>query len=381
MDGTPTQGRQQRLAVRQRTDETLFRTLAKLTFLVAGLVVLFWFLYQIRQAVLLLIVALILTMVLNAPVTWLERRRVSRGIAILLVLVAVLGVSGLLGWLVVPRLVEEVPTLIQELPQVVEAQVGQLSQALGGVPEIEQQFAQFMQWAERGVGEAWRIAGSVIAAVLFFLFVVAMFLYMVADPRPMLEWYVRSMPPHLRESAVQAFHRSSKMVVGWILANAIMGGLKATGAFIFLTWMEVPGAIVWSLLALFAALVPQLGFYLMSIPPVAVAMTVSPTTAIWTLVFFILLSEFLGKFVAPRVQGEMMELHAAYLLFMVLAMGLVFGALGVIVSGPVAGFLKVFYEEFYLKHQPEDAQIEQHVEHMMSGSVEGARGMKETVGG
>jgi putative permease len=171
------------------------------------------------------------------------------------------------------------------------------------------------------------------------------------------------------------------MVVGWMLANAIMGGIKAVAAFFFLTYMEVPGAIVWSFLALFAALIPRLGFYLMSIPPVVVALTVSPSTALWTLLFFWALSEFLGNFVAPRVQGEIMEMHAAYLLFMTLAFGLAFGLLGVLVAAPAAGFLKVFYEEFYLNQQPDDPQLDEHVEQMMEGSVEGVRSMKESVGG
>jgi putative permease len=381
MDGTTTGSPSERRTLRQRSDDTLFHTLVKALLLAAGLVVFIWFLYEIRRAVMLFLLALILMMVLNAPVTWLERKRLSRGIATLLVFVGLLILSGLLGWLVVPRLAEEIPTLVEELPQVVEEQLQQLSELLGGAPEIDRQLSQLVAWVERALGEAWRIAGTAAAGLLLSLFVVAMVLYMVSDPRPMLQWYVRSMPPRLREPAVRAFHRSSRMVVGWVLANAIMGGIKATAAFIFLNLMDVPGALVWSILALFAALIPRIGFYLMSIPPVVVALTVSPTTALWTLLFFWALSEFLGNFVAPRVQGEIMELHAAYLLFMALAMGLAFGLLGVLVSAPVAGFIKVFYDEFYLANQPEDPELEKHVEQMIEGSIEGARSMKKQVRG
>jgi putative permease len=381
MSGTTTEERREQRTPRQPAEDPLFRTLAKALLLAAGLVVTIWFLYEIRRAVLLLLLALILTMVLNAPVTWLEQKRVSRGIGTLLVFLALVLLAGGLGWLIVPRLVEEIPTLLEELPEMIEEQIQQLSELLGGAPEIDRQLSQLVAWVERGLGEAWRIVGSVAAGFLLFLFVVAMVLYMVADPRPILQWYVRSMPPPLRETAVRAFHRSSRMVVGWVLANAIMGGIKATAAFLFLTFMEVPGAVVWSTLALFSALIPRLGFYLMSVPPVLVAFTVSPTTALWTLLFFWALSEFLGNFVAPRVQGEIMEMHAAFLLFMALAMGLAFGLLGVLISAPVAGFLKVFYEEFYLARQPEDPELDEHVEEMVEGSMAGAGGVKEQVRG
>jgi putative permease len=381
MDGATAQGDTTERAARAPVDDTLFRTLARVVLLAAGVVLLFWFLYEIRRAVLLFVFALILMMVLNAPVTWLERKKLSRGLATMVVFGVVLALAGSLGWLVVPRLAEEIPTLVEELPQVVQEQSQQLSEWLGGAPQIDRQLSQLVTWLERAVGEAWRILDVAAAAFLFLIVTVAMVLYMVSNPRPILQYYVRSMPPHLREPAVRAFRRSSTMVVGWILANVIMGSIKATAAFIFLNFMEVPGALIWSFLALFAALIPRIGFYLMSIPPVLVALTVSPTTALWTLLFFWALSEFLGNFVAPRVEGGIMELHAVYLLFMAVAMGMAFGLLGVLVASPVAGFIKVFYEEFYLNAQPADPDLDSHVEKMVGGSVEGMRRMRRTIVG
>lgn len=356
-------------------EPALLRSVTRGILMAAAVVLLLWFLYQTRQAVLLFVLALILMMTLNAPVLWLQRSGLGRGLATAIVFVALFAFTGAGLWVVLPRLAEEIPTLVEELPAVVDDLSGRLGDLMGGSPEVDRQVSQIVAWLERGVGEAWRVLDTAAATLLFLLFVVAMVLYMVSDPQPLLRWYVQSMPPHLREPAVRAFHRSARMVVGWVLANAIMGGIKGVAAFLFLTFMDVPGALIWSLLALFAALIPRVGFYLMSIPPVVVALTVSPATALYTLLFFWALSEFLGNFVAPRVQGEIMELHAAYLLFMALAMGLAFGLLGVIVSAPFAGFLKVFYDEFYLRRQPPDPELEDHVEQMLTGSIEGARAL------
>jgi predicted PurR-regulated permease PerM len=157
----------------------------------------------------------------------------------------------------------------------------------------------------------------------------------------------------------------------------ILGGIKATASFLFLTYMQVPGAILWSVLALFAALIPRLGFYLMAIPPVVVALSVDPLTALWVGLFYVVLSEILGNFVAPRVQAETMDLHPAYLLLMTLAMAVAFGVVGVLVASPVAGFLKVYFDEFYLARQPEDARMEERVEAMMDRDAERAAGEEE----
>jgi putative permease len=358
---------------------SLFRSFVRGLLLAAALVVLVWFAYRVRTALLLFLVAIIASIVLNAPVTWLERKGMGRGIATLIVMIGVLAFLGLFGWLIVPRVIAELPRLLEELPQLMEELAERVAAILGDHPEIDRQLSQLVNWIERGLGEFWRLVDAIAAALLGAVVVFALMLYIVSDPRPLLRWYVQLMPAHLKEPAARAIGRSSKMVVGWVLANAILGGIKATGAFIFLQLMEVPGAMVWSLLALFSALIPRIGFYLMSIPPVIVSLTVSPTTALWTALFFWMMSEILGNFVAPRVQGEIMELHAAYLLFMTVAMGLAFGILGVLVASPLAGFIKVFYDEFYLARQPPDPELEDRVDGMMEGALEGVRRLRASL--
>jgi putative permease len=368
------------VTVRQgRADPDLFRTLARAVLFAAGVTVALALLYSIRQALLLLAIVAVLAMALNAPVTWLERKGVSRGFGTLAAFAVLLVLAGGLGYLVVPRLIEEVPSLLRDLPEALREQSARISELLGGAPEVDRQLSQLVDWIERGAGEVWRIADRAVAALIFLIVTTAMVLYTVSNPRPIVRWYVLSVPARHRERAVRALRRSAALVVGWVAANVVMGSIKATAAFLFLTWMEVPGALIWSLLALFSALIPRVGFYLMSTPPVLVALTVSPTTALWTLLFFWALSEFLGNFVAPRIEGGIMELHAAYLLFFAVAMGLAFGLLGVLVASPVAGFVKVYYEEFYLNRRAPDDHLGERVEHALDGSVEGLRRIRSAV--
>ncbi|MGI9179727.1 MAG: AI-2E family transporter [Longimicrobiaceae bacterium] len=360
-----------------RRDGDLLRTLTRALLLTAGLVVLLWFLYQTLRVLLLFILALILALAINAPVTWLERKGLGRALAALVVFTGLAALLGALGWFVLPRLIEQVPTLLDELPNLVEGLAERLAGVLGDHPEIERQLSQVVDWVLEAISGAWQHAGAVAGAVVLSLFVVALVLYMVIDPRPLLRGYIAAMPAHQRPAAARAFARAAEMVVGWVASNVILGGIKATASFLFLTYMQVPGAILWSVLALFAALIPRLGFYLMAFPPVVVALSVDPLTALWVGLFYVVLSEILGNFVAPRVQAETMDLHPAYLLLMTLAMAVAFGVVGVLVASPVAGFLKVYFDEFYLARQPEDARMEERVEAMMDRDAERAAGEEE----
>lgn len=339
----------------------LYGALARALWLAAGLIMLLWLLFRVRVVLLLFSVALIGALVLNVPVTWLERRGASRTFSTLTVFVG-LGVgSAGLGWLVLPRLIEEVPRFLNEVPQLIVNLGNHLAAAFGNETEVARQLSRLVDWLVGLVSDLWLYADDVVAFVVLSIVVSAMTLFMLLRPQPLLRGYLKLMPAHLRDPAGRAFQRGAEMVVGWVAANLIIGSIKAVATFAFLSWIGVPGVLIWSLVAFFSALLPEVGFYLMATPPVLLALSISPLTALWTLVFFWALSEIIGNFIAPRLWEHTMQLHPAYLLFMVLSMAFAFGVAGVLIAVPAAGFLKAFFDEFYLARQPEDAELDARV--------------------
>lgn len=351
----------------------LFRPLARALYLAAGLVVLLWFLFRIRVVLLLFSIALIAALVLNVPVTWLERRGASRRIATLLVFLGLGSGAGGLGWMVLPRLIEEVPRFLNEVPRLISGLATRLAAALGNQSEVVRQLSRLVDWLLGLVSDLWRYADDLLTSLVLSIVVAAMTLFMLLRPRPLLRGYLRVMPPHLRAPAARAFVRGAEMVSGWVVANLVLGAIKAVAAFLFLSWIGVPGALLWSVVAFFSALLPEIGFYLMATPPVLLALAIGPLTALWVLLFFWALSEILGDFVAPRLWEQTMQLHPAYLLFMVLAMAFAFGVPGVLIAVPTAGFLKVFFDEFYLSRQPEGPDLEDRVEAIVARRASGER--------
>jgi putative permease len=351
----------------QGTD--LFRALAKAVYLAAAILVLLWFLHEIQSVLLFFLLALVLAVAMNAPVVWLERRGIPRVPATLGVSALGLGAVGLLGWLVIPRLVRDVTALVQSLPQLLTRLAERISFLLRDYPELERQIAldekaaaQLFPWVMGLAGDLWRYSFSLVAVLLLTLLLVSVVIYMVVDPRPLLEGYLAAVPPHLRAPAARAFARASRTTVGWMSANVILGTMKAVPVFLFLRFMDIPGALVWAVLGFFSQAVPRLGFYVMAIPPTLVALSIDPARAGWVLLFLWGLSELLGNFVAPRVQASTMDLHPVFILFVMLAMGAAFGLVGVLIATPVAGFIRAYFVEFYLARQPEDQHLRERVD-------------------
>jgi predicted PurR-regulated permease PerM len=158
------------------------------------------------------------------------------------------------------------------------------------------------------------------------------------------------------------------MLIGWMRANLIGGAIEGISVIIFLSIMNVPGAWVWGMLAFLSQMVPKVGFYIMSIPPTLVAFSISPLTALWVFIFFLVLDELLGDFIMPRVRSSSMNLHPVAIMFFLLIMGSAFGFTGILLSTPLAAFAKSFYEEFYLGNLKSDVKMNQRIEAIINRS-------------
>lgn len=324
----------------------------------AAVVVGLWFLAKTITAFLLIFFALVVAIALAGPVHWLERRGVGKKWARLLVLFAFFACVLLIGWLVIPELAGQIVVLVNGLPDLVRRVDDQIAGLLVAHPELQGLFsgsagglASLTGNASsffRGVGNFSLGLVGVIALTIIFLSTVV---YVVLDPVPVLRAFIGSLPADYRRQGVAAYRRASLAVIGWTKASLIVGTICFVAVFIFLSLMSVPAALVWAALAFFSEFIPRIGGYVMAFPPVLVALTISPMTAVWTALFYLVLNEILGDAVAPRIRGETMRIHPALLLFFTLAFTLAFGILGAVVATPAAAFFSAFYSEFYMRRR------------------------------
>jgi len=334
-----------------------YKTLSRLVYLAAGLFVAIWFIHEIIDVILLIFFAIVITIVLNAPVTWLQQRKVSRPVASLLVFFGVLALFALVGWMVIPKMVTQVKLLVASLPQYLSNLNTRIANWLGNYGGdngntsstfITDQLPPFFnRLGQYSLG----IIRNLLMIILFFCLVI----YMLINPRPLLEMYLSFFSPAHKEKATIAFSNASVMTIGWMWSNILAGALRATIVWFFLYFMGIPGVWVWAGVTFFAELIPKLGFYIMSVPPILIAFSISPTTALWVAIFYIALDEIIGDFVIPRIRSTTMKIHPVFILVMLLAMTAAFGILGAFIATPLTAFIKAYYEAFYhKKQQPEE---------------------------
>lgn len=158
------------------------------------------------------------------------------------------------------------------------------------------------------------------------------------------------------------------MTIGWMWSNVLAGAIRAVLVFFFLLFMNIPGVWIWAGVTFFAELIPRIGFYIMAVPPILIALSIDPVTAMWVAIFYLVLDEIMGDFVIPHIRASTMKIHPVSLLIMLLAMVTVFGLMGALIATPLTAFIKAYYEGFFEKKQPA-AKTQEQVDLMLFRTV------------
>lgn len=331
------------------------KSLDRLVYLAAGLFVSIWFLHEVLQVVLLFFFAIVFTIVLNAPVTWLESKKWSRTWAALAVFFGVLVFLGLIGWMVAPKIVTQVKLLIANLPAYLDSLNSRMTEWLGDFSDKKEAVSSAEKVATEmppvntivlGLSHYLINIGSSILLIIFFFCLV---IYMLINPKPLLGLYLSFFPESKRDTIAEAFSNASVMTIGWMWSNIFAGAIRAVIVWFFLYFMGIPGVWVWAGVTFFAELIPKIGFYIMAVPPILVAFSISPATAAWVAGFYIVLDEIIGDFVIPRIRSTTMKIHPVSILLMIMLMSAAFGIMGAFIATPLTAFIKAHYEAFNKK--------------------------------
>jgi putative permease len=350
-----------------------YQITVKLLLIAACIVVLLWLASQMIPILFLFFFAIVFTLILNAPATWLVSKGWRRSWAALFVFTIVLIFIVGLAWLVIPVILDQLNAIIANLPEYYQNLKLKISTLLEDYPSVKAKFLDnstdeslpSMQRVLRTLGKfSITLIGGTFLFALFFSLVV----YMLIDPKPLIETYLFFFAERHRDKAAKALAHASNMLVGWMWSNFVVGLIESVFVFFFLRMMNVPGVWVWAGLALFAEMLPKLGMWIMAIPPTLIALSIDPLTAVWVFLFYVVLNEAMSYLVTPRVRASAMNLHPVSTIFVMVAMAAAFGFWGALVAVPLTAFIKSYYEAFFLSRQSFD-NIEKQVEVVIKRKV------------
>ncbi len=281
----------------------------------------------------------------------LESKQVPRGTAILLVYAMFAVFVILLVYAVLPSLTRELDQMIAILPEQTRRLEGLTDHALKDLqklwmPEMLQEVVNLsLRRAEDLLGRfASRIAELLVGLVSHvFNLVLAPFLayYLLRDLHSIQRAAIAWMPSGVRKDVLDLGRKVNHVVSGFLrgqlIVSCIVGILVASG----LSLLGVKYAIIVGIFAGLADIIPYFGPLISAVPAVALALTVSPWTALWVVILLIAIQQFEGSVLSPKIVGDRVGLHPLTVIFAVLAGGELMGILGMLMAVPVAATVKV----------------------------------------
>jgi len=200
----------------------------------------------------------------------------------------------------------------------------------------------FVEGAAIGIGKA------LFAAVL--LLVVS--IYMLLDLPRLARAVDRRFPPG--PGSPPLLTRMDQALVGYVKGQALLSLIIGTSAGVGIWLLGVlgllPGADTYALLfGAFVAvteLIPYLGPWLGSVPPLVYALVVHPVAAIWVALLFLFIHQIEGHVVVPNVMGSALRLHPLLVIFGLLAGAEINGLPGALVALPILAAARTIWEFF-----------------------------------
>lgn len=307
-------------------------------------------LVTLQSIVILGILALFVALGLNPSVEWLHRRGAPRGLAVALVALTMVLLVALGAWAVLPVVTEQVNNLVLNAPAYLQAlrenpQVAELDAQIGIINRTTQLLTSGT-WAEGLFGGILGASRAVANIVFSAIVTLVLTLYFLAS-LPAIKNTIYQLAPASRRPRVK--YLADEMFVrigGYMTGLFIVVTCAATTAFIFLNIVGLSAyALALSVVVAGFAFIPLVGSTLSMIIVSIVALSLSPTTGIITLVFFLCYQQIDTYLIQPRVFQRSMSVPGVLVILAAISGGFLFGIAGALLAMPITASLLLLYRE------------------------------------
>jgi predicted PurR-regulated permease PerM len=331
-----------------------FTTLLKvaLTVLLCVCVIKLW------PVILMIIVAILLAVMLDPVVIFMERHRMRRSVCVIFIAIVLIGLLVAFLGVLVPRMAAQIGDVSKELPHLEQTLASRFPAAAPLLNDLRGEASPALKmWLTRGF-----VAGKyAIEGITAMIFVLVLALYLLIEGRTAFEWLISLAPKSKRPRLRQTAEEMSGVVLAYMRGQAITCVLCGGWAYLVLVLLRVPAALPLAVIAFVADLLPVVGTIAMTVPAVLLALSVGPMNALLVFAGYMLYHFTESYFIIPRVYGKQMRLSTLTVLLAIMIGGALQGAVGAILILPFVAAYPIV-ERLWLRDKLPADTVEKHEE-------------------
>lgn len=285
---------------------------------------------------------------------WVEK--LKRPICLLLSILLIIGIILAVVFLIIPELSESVSSLVSMIPSYVteiESWWEALSERLVkygiDLPQFNFNPDKLIDFLKDGgtavLNTTLSATTSIVTAVINFVLALAFSIYVLAQKETLKRQSKKVMSRLMKPEKMQKLldmldlinRTFTNFITGQLTEAVIIGVLCFIGMSIF----RMPYAPAISVLVGFTALIPVFGAFIGTAIGAFLILLVKPIQAVWFVVFIIVLQQFEGNLIYPKVVGKSVGLPGIWVLVAVTIGGNAMGVVGMLISVPLCSVLYV----------------------------------------
>lgn len=328
-----------------------FARILLLAVTLGGLILAISLLIAAKDVVLLAMLAVLFAVMLDGGVRFLRTYLpIARWGALLLLWLALMALVASGSLLLAPQVMTDMEALRERIPQAL-AQLDNTLQRIDWGHEAVDQLSALQesgtlhQTARRFLG----FFSSVLGAVTGTLVMIVLGLFIASEPRVYEQGALRLLLPRWRARAADVFEAIGRALRWWLLGRFVSMAVVFVLTWIGLLLLGLPLAFLLALIAGLLSFVPTFGPLLSAVPAILVGLSTGPEQALWVAFLYLGIQLVESYGVTPFIERRAVRLPPAVLLLFQLVMGVLAGALGVLLATPVLVVLMVLTSMLYLE--------------------------------
>ncbi len=327
----------------------------------AAVVVLLAIAWHIREVLLLIYVAALFAVIVDPAVSAIQKTRIgrwhlSRGIAVVTILIGIGLALTLLIVFLAPPIIRDLQSFSAELPRRMQDFYARLQRLPFG-NNID--LASLQHYATSAVGGVFGLFAGIAGGVFGFVSWLVLTIYFILDGERAFNWGLLFFPAFQRERIRTTLHRAEGRVSKWLLGQGILMFLLGASSAIAFHLMHVRYSLALGVFAGLANIVPIVG-------PVAAAVLASTVAAFdsWNkvagvILFYVIYQQVENALLTPKIMKSTVDLPALAVIIALAIGGKLAGIVGALIAVPTAALMGVIIDEYLIQRAPQDRESEE----------------------
>lgn len=317
---------------------------------ILGAAVTAWFFTNLLWLIMLLYIAFVIASILEAPVQSLRKFSLPRGLATAVVLGSCVALVGGVIALFSGEMIKQSHMIVEKTkywPGAIQKFITDLAARVGATDQLKElEIGKMLADALPAWGSIFNNALGGVSIITSAILLFCMVLYMLLEGPEVLLGLSNLLPTTTRLEATDLFTKMTGTHRRWFLATSINMFSSAVLSMIGLSILGIPGALVLGGITGFGELVPNIGPIIVVLPSLLMTLVAAPDKIWMVILMFVAVQAIQGYGISPLVMKMGVRLPVLALVVAVLAMGTLFGPLGILVAIPLTADLIVIWHYF-----------------------------------